>query len=114
MSKVLRSSGSMEDRSFSRPRPLVSRGLRRAQEQRQRKPQRLPVGGLILGLELARAHQAASYDHASAIFGRRRFRAGAETIDQLFPEARALAEAHGFARVIVAFEPAGHYWCLAA
>jgi len=114
MSKVLRSAGSMEDRSFSRPRPLVSRGLRRAQEKRQRKRQRVPADALILGLDLARENQAASYGHGSDIFGRRRFRAGAETIDQLFPEARALAEAHGFARVIVAFEPAGHYWCLAA
>lgn len=100
--------------SSSSPRPLVTRGLRREQDKRKRRRLRVPPDTLVLGIDLARERQAASLSHDGQVLGRRRLNCGAQEIDQLFPEAMAVAQAHGLSKVIVAFEPAGLYWCLAA
>ena len=114
MSKVHAGSGSATDRSSSAPPPLVTRGLRREQEKRKRRRLRVPSDALVLGIDLARERQAASFSHDGHVLGRRRLSCGAQEIDRLFPEALAVAEAHGLSKVVVAFEPAGLYWCLAA
>lgn len=114
MSKVHAGSGSATDSSVLTPRPLVTRGLRREQEKRKRRRLRVPRDTLVLGIDLARERQAASFSHDGQVLGRRRLNCGAQEIDRLFPEATALAEAHGLSHVVVAFEPAGLYWGLAA
>lgn len=96
------------------PRPLVTRGLRREQAKRQRRRQRVPPDTLVLGIDLAREHHAASFSHDGQILGRRRLSCPAHEIDRLFPEALALTHKHGLSKLLVAFEPAGLYWCLAA
>ena len=96
------------------PRPLVTRGLRREQAKRQRRRQRVPPDTLVLGIDLAREHHAASFSHDGQILGRRRLSCPAHEIDRLFPEALAFAHKHGLSKLLVAFEPAGLYWCLAA
>jgi transposase len=98
----------------SAPRPLVTRGLRREQEKRRRRRNRVPADTLVLGIDLARERQAASFSHDSQVLGRRRLNCGAHEVDRFFPEAEALVEAHGLSHLVVAFEPAGLYWCLAA
>jgi len=113
MSNVHASPGSATDSSSSPP-PLVTRGLRREQAKRKRRRRRVPRDTLVLGIDLARERQAASFSHDGHVLGRRRVNCGAQEIDRLFPEAQALAETHGLSRVVVAFEPAGLYWCLAA
>jgi transposase len=92
---------------------LVTRGLARAQEKRRRL--RARVGDpLIVGVDLAREHQAISY-HAGEIVGRRRLRcAPAELCERVLEEAEALRRKHGKDRVLFAMEPAGHYWGLLA
>jgi len=95
-------------------RPLVTRGLRREQEKRRRRRTRVPPDTLVLGIDLARERQAASFSHDGHVLGRRRFDCAAHEIDRFFPEAQALAKKHGLPHLVVAFEPAGHYWCLAA
>lgn len=114
MSKVIASSNRATDSSPSSSPPLVTRGLRREQEKRRRRRLRVPPEALVLGIDLARERQAASFSHDGQILGRRRINCGAQDIDRLFPEAHALAETHGLSHVVVAFEPAGLYWCLAA
>ncbi len=96
------------------PRPLVTRGLRREQAKRQRRRHRVPPDTLVLGIDLAREHHAASFSHDGQILGRRRLSCPAHEIDRLFPEAMAFANKHGLSKILVAFEPAGLYWCLAA
>jgi transposase len=74
----------------------------------------VPPDTLVLGIDLARENQAASFSHDGQVLGRRRLKCGADEIDRLFPEGQALAEARGLSHFVVAFEPAGLYWCLAA
>jgi transposase len=95
-------------------RPLVTRGLRREQEKRRRRRARVPPDTLVLGIDLARERQAASFSHDGQVLGRRRIDCAAHEIDRFFPEAQALATKHGLSHLVVAFEPAGLYWCLAA
>jgi transposase len=95
-------------------RPLVTRGLRREQEKRRRRRLRVPPDTLVLGIDLARERQAASFSHDGQILGRRRINCAAYEIDRLFDEAQTLAEHHSLPHILVAFEPAGLYWCLAA
>lgn len=92
---------------------LVTRGLRREQEKRRRLRSR--VGNpLIVGIDLAREHQALSY-HAGEIVGRRRLRCpAAEICERVLSEAEALCKRYGKDRVLFAMEPAGHYWALLA
>lgn len=114
MSKIHVSSPAATNSSVSTSRPLVTRGLRREQEKRKRRRLRVPTDTLVLGIDLARERQAASLSHDGQVLGRRRLSCGAQEIDQLFPEAMAVAKAHGLSKVVVAFEPAGLYWGLAA
>lgn len=91
----------------------VTRGLRREQEKRRRLRSR--VGdALIVGIDLAREHQALSF-HAGEVIERRRLQcAPAEICGQVLPRAEALREQYGKDRVLFAMEPAGHYWGLLA
>lgn len=92
---------------------VISRGLRREQEKRRRL--RARVGDpLIVGIDLAREHQAISY-YAGEIVGRRRVRcAPQELCGHILEEAQDLCGKHGKDRVLFAVEPAGHYWGLFA
>lgn len=92
---------------------FVTRGLRREQEKRRRLRRR--VGDpLIVGIDLAREHQALSF-HAGEIVGRRRLRcAPGEICERILPDAEALCKEYGKDRVLFAMEPAGHYWGLLA
>lgn len=105
----------LDDSTAESPhRPLVTRGLRRQQEKRRRRRARVPSDTLVLGIDLARERQAASFSHDGQVLGRRRLNCGAHEIDRFFPEAQALAKTQGLSHLVVAFEPAGLYWCLAA
>jgi hypothetical protein len=68
-------------------RPLVTRGLRREQEKRRRRRARVPRDTLVLGIDLARERQAASFSHDGHVLGRRRLTCAAHEIDRFFPEA---------------------------
>lgn len=91
----------------------VTRGLRREQEKRRRLRSR--VGNpLIVGIDLAREHQALSF-YTGEIVGRRRLRCPpAEICERVLPEAEALRKQFSKDRVLFAMEPAGHYWGLLA
>ena len=75
----------------SAPRPLVTRGLRREQEKCRRRRNRVPEDTLVLGIDLARERQAASFSHDSQVLGRRRLNCGAHEVDRFFPEAGRMA-----------------------
>lgn len=88
---------------------LVSRGLRREQAKRRRLRERIG-NPLIVGIDLARENQAASF-YAGEIVGRRRFRCAPGQIwERVYPDAETLCKQHGKDRVLFSMEPAGHYW----
>lgn len=94
-------------------RPSITRGLLREQAKRRRL--RARVGSpLIVGVDLAREHQALTF-HAGEIVGRARIScAPGKICGNVLGEAERLVEKHGRERVLFAMEPAGHYWGLAA
>jgi len=96
------------------PHPtLITRGLRREQQKQHRLKARVQ-GALIVGIDLAREHQAISY-HAEHVVARRRLRCHPSQLGSLlWEEAESLRHAHGRDRVLFAMEPAGHYWGLLA
>jgi transposase len=95
-------------------RPAITRGLRRHQEKLLRKRQLVPADALVVGIDLARERQAVSFVTEHEVLSRRRLSCEPHELDRVLTEAHALAAERGSSRVIVAFEPAGHYWCLAA
>jgi transposase len=94
--------------------PTFTRGLRREQAKRERR--RLLVGGrtLIVGLDLAREHQAVSFAEGNEIVGRLRPDCPPQLLAGLLPRAEKIRQSRQLDRILFAFEPAGHYWCLAA
>jgi transposase len=67
-----------------------------------------------VGIDLARERQAVSFVSGQDVLGRRRLSCEPYEIDQVLDEAEKLASIRGSSGIVVAFEPAGHYWCLAA
>lgn len=98
----------------STTRPAVTRGLRRQQEKLRRRRERVPADRLVVGVDLARERQAVSFVAGNEVLGRRRLSCEPHQLDQVLSEAAQLAEQRGCSGIVVAFEPAGHYWCLAA
>lgn len=98
----------------STARPSVTRGLRRQQEKLRRKRERVPADTLVVGVDLARERQAVSFVAGNEVLGRRRLSCEPHQLDQILGEAEQLAAKRGSSGIVVAFEPAGHYWCLAA
>jgi transposase len=94
--------------------PRVTRGLRREQEKRRRKRARVEGATLIVGLDLARENQAATFQHGGEILTRSRFKARPRDLDALLRQAEAVRLRYGLERIVVAMEPAGHYWKVAA
>jgi hypothetical protein len=94
--------------------PYVTRGLRRHQEKLLRRREQVPADALVVGIDLARERQAVSYVAGREVLGRRRLSCEPHELDRVLDEAQALASERGSSGVVVAFEPAGHYWCLAA
>jgi len=95
--------------------PVMTRGVRRAEEKRRRKRVRVAGRTLIVGLDLAREHQAMSFAARRQIVGRKRVdRAPQELGPALLPILEALCQQHGLTRAVIGLEPAGHYWELAA
>jgi transposase len=80
----------------------------------RRKREVIPPGSLVVGIDLARERQAVSYIAADEVLGRRRLSCQPQELTQILDEAHGLAAERGATDVVVAFEPAGHYWCLAA
>ena len=78
-------------------RPLVTRGPRHEQEKRRRRRTRVPRDTLVLGIDLARERQAASFSHDGQVLNRRRLGCAAHEIDRFLPEAETLAKRHGLA-----------------
>jgi transposase len=94
--------------------PAMTRGLRREQEKRRRLRALVAGRPLIVGIDLAREHQAFSF-YAGEIVGRRRLDCAAQQIcGRIWAEAEKLRQKHGCDRILFALEPAGHYWALAA
>ena len=94
--------------------PRVTRGLRREQAKRRRKRARVEGATLIVGLDLARENQAATFQHGAEILTRTRLRARPKDLDALLRQAEAVRVRYGLERLVIAMEPAGHYWKLAA
>lgn len=94
--------------------PAVTRGLRRHQEKMHRRRAEVPPDALVVGIDLARERQAVSFVMGHEVLSRRRLSCEPHELDRVLPEAHALAAERGCSRVVAAFEPAGHYWCLAA
>lgn len=94
--------------------PTFTRGLRREQAKRERR--RIRVGGrtLVVGIDLAREHQAVSFADGSEIVGRLRFDCAPSLLADLLPRAEKIRHSRQLERTVFALEPAGHYWCLAA
>ena len=92
----------------------LTRGLRRHQQRMRRKRERVGAHRLVVGIDLARERQAVSFMLGDEVVGRRRVTCGPEQLDQVLEEALAVANSLGSDGVVVAFEPAGHYWRLAA
>jgi len=96
------------------PLPSVTRGLRRHQAKLRRRREQVPADTLVVGLDLARERQAVSFVAGSEVVARRRLSCAPHEIVQVLEEAHHFAREHGRRGVVVAFEPASHYWCLAA
>jgi transposase len=79
-----------------------------------RRRRQVPAEALVVGIDLARERQAVSFVAGHDVLGRRRLSCAPYELDQVLGEAQALASKHGSSGIVVAFEPAGHYWCLAA
>ena len=94
--------------------PCVTRGLRRHQEKLLRRREQVPASALVVGIDLARERQAVSFVAGHEVLGRRRLSCEPHELDRVLGEAQALASERGNSGIVVAFEPAGHYWCLAA
>jgi len=95
--------------------PVVTRGTRRKEEIRRRKLARVSGKTLIVGLDLAREHQAVSFAYRRRVLGRKRFDAAPQNLAaELGPVIAALLAHHKLQRVVIGMEPAGHYWELAA
>jgi len=94
--------------------PGMTRGLRRQQAKMRRRREQVPTDVLIVGVDLARERQAISFVAGGEMIGRRRVTCEPQALDQILDEAHILAASRGSSGVVVAFEPAGHYWCLAA
>jgi transposase len=108
-------SGSMKVPSPRMNRPVVTRGLRREQARRARRGRIIDGGTLVVGIDLAREKQAVSFGAPGAeIVGRLRLQCAPEALVRMLERAEELRSEYGLARIVVAFEPAGHYWALAA
>jgi len=95
--------------------PVITRGTRRKEEIRRRKLARVSGKTLIVGLDLAREHQAVSFAYRRRVLGRKRFDAAPQNLAaELAPVISALLAHHKLQRVVIGMEPAGHYWELAA
>ena len=90
--------------------PVLTRGTRRKEESRRRKLARVSGKTLIVGLDLAREHQAVSFAYRRRVLGRKRFDAASQNLAaELGPVIQALLAHHGLQRVVIGMEPAGHY-----
>src|SRR5215210_8796003 len=67
--------------------PTFTRGLRREQAKRERRRARVGGRTLIVGIDLAREHQAVSFAEGSEIVGRLRFDAAPQQLAELLPRA---------------------------
>jgi hypothetical protein len=90
--------------------PCVTRGLRRHQEKLLRRREQVPADGLVVGIDLARERQAVSFVAGHEVLGRRRLSCEPHELDRVLEEAQTLASGRGSSGIVVAFEPAGHYW----
>ena len=111
MAKITQASAPVK--AFSSP-PSMTRGLRRQQAKLRRRRETVPPGALVVGIDLARERQAISFVLGDEVLGRRRLSCAPHELAQVLDEAQRLSEGRGTRGIIVAFEPAGHYWCLAA
>ena len=108
-------SGSVEVLPQQLIRTVVTRGLRREQAKRARRRALVDGSTLVVGLDLARQKQAASFVvPGGEIVGRLRFDCAPQNLTCVLERAEALRVQHQLARVVIAMEPAGHYWMLAA
>jgi transposase len=94
--------------------PSMTRGLRRQRAKMQRRREAVPPEALVVGIDLARERQAVSFLVGGDVVGRRRLSCGPQYLADVLEEAQSLALHHGASGIVAAFEPAGHYWCLAA
>ena len=111
MAKIKRVSAPVKGSSTP---PSMTRGLRRQQAKMRRRREVVPAGALVVGIDLGRERQAVSFVINGEVLGRRRLTCEPQGLIQVLDEAHDLAARHGSPRLVVAFEPAGHYWCLAA
>lgn len=102
-----------EESPLSR-RPLLTRGLRREQAKRERKRRRIDADTLVVGIDLARENQAVTFAARNEILGRLRFRCTPSELPVVLQPAEKLRRSHGLERIVVAMDPAGHYWGLVA
>lgn len=95
--------------------PVETRGSRRELAKRRRRVARIEGKTLVIGLDVAREHQALTFGRGREILGRQRFNAAPQQLGAAIADAaRRLCEHEGLERVVVGLEPAGCYWELAA
>ncbi len=106
---------SVEVLSSELKRPVVTRGLRREQAKRARRRDLVDRSTLVVGLDLAREKQAASFVvPGGEVVGRLRFPCAPQELSCVLERGETLRAQYGLERLVVAMEPAGHYWMLAA
>jgi transposase len=92
-----------------------TRGSLRQQEKQRRRLARLHGKTLVVGLDLAKTKQAASFSYRGQSLGRRRITCPPQQLVQaLQPLIRGLSAKHGLERVLIGMEPASYFWELAA
>jgi transposase len=95
--------------------PVETRGSRRELAKRRRRVERIEGKTLVIGIDLAREHQALTFGSGREIIGRQRINVAPQHLGAVIADvARRLCERHGLERVVVGLEPAGCYWELAA
>ena len=95
--------------------PRQTRGSRRELARRRRKVERIAGKTLVVGLDLAREHQALTFGYGREITGRQRLKLAPQHLGAaIVGVCRQLCERDGLERVVVGLEPAGPYWELAA
>jgi transposase len=115
MLKLNHSTQAPEDIAPVLQMPRQTRGSRRELARRRRKVERIEGKTLVIGLDLAREHQALTFGHGREITGRQRLKLAPQHLGAaIVGVCRQLCARDGLERVVVGLEPAGPYWELAA
>ena len=94
----------------------VTRGMRRQSAKLARRRERLPVGALIAGVDLAKKESVVIFSRADdrARLGKLTVTTDRAGVERLVARAGELRERHGLGGLVVAMEPTSHFWKVVA